>query len=350
MGSAGQGKMTTHSQKKFESADILGFRDRFNLPLSDEQAESLEFFKPPIDSPEIQYMKARRDGLGGPMPRRETRCDVVSKPDLTAYAQFAVAAGGKEMSTTVAFVRMLGALLKDPSLGPRIVPIVADEARTFGMANLFRQVGIYSSVGQRYSPEDIDSILSYREATNGQILEEGITEAGAIASWTAAATSYSVHGLAMLPFYIYYSMFGFQRVGDQIWAAADQRARGFLLGATSGRTTLGGEGLQHQDGTSHLIAATIPNCKAYDPAFAGEMAVIIDAGIREMLVEQQDVFYYVTLMNESYPQPTIPEEVHADVLRGCYRLGHYPASASTRHVTLNQQGRSPGSAGVAVTV
>jgi pyruvate dehydrogenase E1 component len=338
MGTAGQGKMTTHSQKKFESADILGFRNRFDLPLSDEQAESLEFFKPPIDSPEIKYMKARRDALGGPMPRRETRCDVVAKPDLTAYAQFAVAAGGKEMSTTMAFVRMLGTLLKDRSLGPRIVPIVADEARTFGMANLFRQVGIYSSVGQRYSPEDIDSILSYREATNGQILEEGISEAGAIASWTAAATSYSVHGLAMLPFYIYYSMFGFQRVGDQIWAAADQRARGFLLGATSGRTTLGGEGLQHQDGTSHLIAATIPNCKAYDPAFAGEMAVIIDAGIREMLVEQQDVFYYVTLMNEGYPQPTVPEEVHVDVLRGCYRFGHYPATASTRQVTLMGSG------------
>ena len=338
MGSAGQGRMTTHSQKKFESADILGFRNRFNLPLSDEQAESLEFFKPPIDSPEINYLKARRDALGGPMPRRETRCDVVAKPDLTAYAQFAVAAGGKEMSTTVAFVRMLGALLKDPSLGPRIVPIVADEARTFGMANLFRQVGIYSSVGQRYSPEDIDSILSYREATDGQILEEGISEAGAMASWTAAATSYSVHGLAMLPFYIYYSMFGFQRVGDQIWAAADQRARGFLLGATSGRTTLGGEGLQHQDGTSHLIAATIPNCKAYDPAFAGEMAVIVDAGIREMLVEQQDVFYYVTLMNESYPQPTVPEETHADVLRGCYRFGHYPAATSARQVTLMGSG------------
>ncbi len=326
--------MTTHSQKKFESADILGFRDRFNLPLSDEQAESLEFFKPPIDSPEMQYMKARRDALGGAIPRRETRCDVVPKPDLTAYAQFAVAAGGKEMSTTVAFVRMLGTLLKDPSLGPRIVPIVADEARTFGMANLFRQVGIYSSVGQRYSPEDIDSILSYREATNGQILEEGISEAGAIASWTAAATSYSVHGLAMLPFYIYYSMFGFQRVGDQIVAAADQRARGFLLGATSGRTTLGGEGLQHQDGTSHLIAATIPNCKAYDPALAGEMAVIIDAGIREMLVEQQDVFYYVTLMNESYPQPTVREEVHADLLRGCYCFGHYPATASTASTAI----------------
>ena len=338
MGNAGQGKMTTHSQKKFESADILGFRDRFNLPLSDEQAESLAFFKPADDSPELRYMKARRDALGGPMPRRETHCDVVPKPDLMAYARFAVAADGKEMSTTMAFVRMLGALLKDPSLGPRIVPIVADEARTFGMANLFRQVGIYSSVGQRYSPEDIDSILSYREATSGQILEEGISEAGAIASWTAAATSYSVHGLAMLPFYIYYSMFGFQRVGDQIWAAADQRTRGFLLGATSGRTTLGGEGLQHQDGTSHLIAATIPNCKAYDPAFAGEMAVIIDAGIREMLVEQQDVFYYVTLMNESYAQPTIPEEVHADVLRGCYRFGHYPVAGSARQVTLMGSG------------
>jgi len=338
MGSAGQAKMTTHSQKKFESADILGFRDRFNLPLSDGQAESLAFLKPTEDSPELRYMKSRRDALGGPMPRRETYCDVVPKPVLTAYAQFAVAADGKEMSTTMAFVRMLGTLLKDPSLGPRIVPIVADEARTFGMANLFKQVGIYSSVGQRYSPEDIDSILSYREATNGQILEEGISEAGAIASWTAAATSYSVHGLAMLPFYIYYSMFGFQRVGDQIWAAADQRARGFLLGATSGRTTLGGEGLQHQDGTSHLIAATIPNCKAYDPAFAGEMAVIIDAGIREMLVERQDVFYYVTLMNESYAQPSLPQEVHADVLRGCYRLAHYPAAASARQVTLMGSG------------
>lgn len=223
----------------------------------------------------------------------------------------------------MAFVRMLGGLLKDPALGSRVVPIVADEARTFGMANLFKQVGIYSSVGQRYAPEDIGSVLSYREALNGQILEEGISEAGAIASWTAAATSYSVHGLAMLPFYIYYSMFGFQRVGDQIWAAADQRARGFLLGATSGRTTLGGEGLQHQDGTSHLVAATIPNCKAYDPAFAGELAVILDHGMREMLVQQQDVFYYVTMMNENYAQPSLPEGVAGDVIRGCYRFARY---------------------------
>ncbi|MGP1629235.1 MAG: transketolase-like TK C-terminal-containing protein, partial [Giesbergeria sp.] len=202
--------------------------------------------------------------------------------------------------------------------GPRIVPIVADEARTFGMANLFKQIGIYSSVGQRYAPEDIGSVLAYREALDGQILEEGISEAGAIASWTAAATSYSVHGLAMLPFYIYYSMFGFQRVGDAIWAAADQRARGFLLGATSGRTTLAGEGLQHQDGTSHLVAATIPNCKAYDPAYAGEMAVIVDAGMREMVTEQRDVFYYVTLMNENYAQPDLPEGAAEGVLRGCY--------------------------------
>jgi pyruvate dehydrogenase E1 component len=223
----------------------------------------------------------------------------------------------------MAFVRMLGNLLKDAQLGPRIVPIVADEARTFGMANLFKQVGIYSSVGQRYAPEDIGSVLSYREALDGQILEEGISEAGAIASWTAAATSYSVHGLAMLPFYIYYSMFGFQRVGDQIWAAADQRPRGFLLGATSGRTTLSGEGLQHQDGTSHLIAATIPNCKAYDPAFAGELAVIIDHGIQQMMVEQQDVFYYVTLMNENYAQPDLPEGVASDVIRGGYKFNSY---------------------------
>lgn len=334
MGSAGQGRMTTHSQKKFESADLIGFRNRFHLPLSDEQATSLSFYRPADDSPEMQYLRAHREALGGAMPRRETACAVVAKPELAAYAKFAVEADGKDMSTTMAFVRMLGALLKDKALGPRVVPIVADEARTFGMANLFKQVGIYSSVGQRYAPEDIDTILSYREATDGQILEEGISEAGAIASWTAAATSYSVHGLAMLPFYIYYSMFGFQRVGDAIWAAADQRARGFLMGATSGRTTLGGEGLQHQDGSSHLVAATIPNCKAYDPAFAGEMAVIVDAGIREMLVEQQDVFYYVTLMNENYAQPTLPPEVHGDVLRGCYRFGVYPAAASTARVTL----------------
>ncbi|MFI5444400.1 alpha-ketoglutarate dehydrogenase [Polaromonas sp. UC242_47] len=323
MGSAGQGKMTTHSQKKFDGEDLIEFRNRFNLPLSDEQAKNLSFYKPAADSAEMQYMHAKRAALGGYLPKRDTQAEVMPVPALAAYAGFALAADGKEMSTTMAFVRMLGGLLKDAALGPRIVPIVADEARTFGMANLFKQVGIYSSVGQKYAPEDIGSVLSYREALDGQILEEGISEAGALASWTAAATSYSVHGLAMLPFYIYYSMFGFQRVGDQIWAAADQRARGFLLGATSGRTTLGGEGLQHQDGSSHLVAATIPNCKAYDPAFAGELAVIIDRGIQEMMVEQQDVFYYVTLMNENYAQPDLRPGTEADIIRGCYQFNSY---------------------------
>ncbi|WP_019577957.1 alpha-ketoglutarate dehydrogenase [Curvibacter lanceolatus] len=333
MGTAGQGKMTTHSQKKLDEDDLIEYRNRFQLPLSDEQAKSLTFYKPAPDSAEMRYLQQRRATLGGYLPRREAACAVVPVPELARYGQFALQPEGKEMSTTMAFVRMLGNLLKDPQLGPRIVPIVADEARTFGMANLFKQVGIYSSVGQRYAPEDIGSVLSYREALDGQILEEGISEAGAIASWTAAATSYSVHGLAMLPFYIYYSMFGFQRVGDAIWAAADQRARGFLLGATSGRTTLGGEGLQHQDGSSHLVAATIPNCKAYDPAYAGELAVIIDQGMREMLVEQQDVFYYLTLMNENYAQADLPEGASQGVLRGAYRLQRIPGTA-THKVTL----------------
>ena len=346
MGNAGQGKMTTHSQKKLDEDELIAYRNRFNLPLTDEQAKTLSYYKPDEASAEMQYLRARRAALGGHLPKRHTAAQAVPVPALTlpasegnSYAQFALQADGKEMSTTMAFVRMLGGLLKDKALGPRIVPIVADEARTFGMANLFKQVGIYSSVGQRYAPEDIGSVLSYREAMDGQILEEGISEAGAMASWTAAATSYSVHGLAMLPFYIYYSMFGFQRVGDQIWAAADQRARGFLLGATSGRTTLGGEGLQHQDGTSHLIAATIPNCKAYDPAFAGELAVILNHGMREMMVEQKDVFYYVTMMNENYAQPSLPSGVESNVIRGCYPFKSYKpagkdAAKSSKAVTL----------------
>ncbi len=342
MGNAGQGKMTTHSQKKLDDGELIAYRNRFNLPLTDEQAIALEYYKPADESAELNYLKQRRSALGGHLPKRYTASDQLTVPILQSsneqgagYADFAIQADGKEMSTTMAFVRLLGNLLKDKTLGPRIVPIVADEARTFGMANLFKQVGIYSSVGQRYAPEDIGSVLSYREAQDGQILEEGISEAGAIASWTAAATSYSVHGLTMLPFYIYYSMFGFQRVGDAIWAAADQRARGFLLGATSGRTTLGGEGLQHQDGSSHLVAATIPNCKAYDPAFAGEMAVIVDRGIREMVVEQLDVFYYITLMNENYAQPTLLAEQHDGVLRGAYLFKHYRASG--KHKATNRQ-------------
>ncbi|PHX42226.1 alpha-ketoglutarate dehydrogenase, partial [Pseudomonas sp. NZIPFR-PS2] len=320
MGEAGQGKMTTHQQKKLDRDALIAFRNRFQLPLTDEQTESLSFFKPAEDSLELRYLHQRRTALGGYVPRRSQGASPVGVPAVSAYAGFATAADGKEMSTTMAFVRMLTNLLKDKALGPRIVPIVADEARTFGMANLFKQIGIYSSVGQRYEPEDTGSILSYREATDGQILEEGISEASAISSWVAAATSYSVHGLRMLPFYIYYSMFGFQRVGDLIWAAADQRARGFLLGATAGRTTLGGEGLQHQDGSSHLTAATVPNCRAYDPAFAGEFAVILDHGMRQMLEQDVDEFYYVTLMNENYPQPSLPEGVEAAIIKGMYRL------------------------------
>jgi pyruvate dehydrogenase E1 component len=356
MGAAGQGKMTTHSQKKFDDGALIEFRNRFNLPISDAQATNLEFFKPEASSPEMLYLHQQRNKLGGYMPERHSAAPRVAVPALASYGQFATAAAGKDMSTTMAFVRLLGNLLKDKELGARIVPIVADEARTFGMANLFKQVGIYSSVGQRYEPEDIGSVLSYREAMDGQILEEGISEAGAIASWTAAATSYSVHGVPMLPFYIYYSMFGFQRVGDAIWAAADQRARGFLLGATSGRTTLGGEGLQHQDGTSHLVAATIPNCKAYDPAFACEMAVIIDHGMREMLVEQQDVFYYVTLMNESYAQPDLPEGAAEGVIRGCYRLSADVAapspspSRSTKKPSVGQKAAEQTSSGPNITL
>ncbi len=338
MGDAGQGRMTTHQQKKLERADLIAFRNRFNLPLTDEQAASLEFFRPADDSPEMRYLHARRTALGGYMPSRRTRAQSVAVPPLAKYANFALKAEGKEMSTTMAFVRMLTNLLKDKELGPRVVPIVADEARTFGMANLFKQVGIYSSVGQTYEPEDIGSVLSYREATDGQILEEGISEAGAISSWTAAATSYSVHGQAMLPFYIYYSMFGFQRVGDLIWAAADQRSRGFLLGATAGRTTLGGEGLQHQDGSSLLQASTVPNCRAYDPCFAGEFAVILDHGMRGMLERQEDVFYYVTLMNENYANPTLPEGVEADVIQGLYRFATHSVQSARGQVRLMGSG------------
>ena len=337
MGQIGQGRMTTHSHKKFDEQALVEFRNRFNLPLSDQEAINLAFIRPQADSAEMRYLHEQRARLGGYLPARFTQCDVVQVPPMSQYAEFALEANGKEMSTTMAFVRMLGNLLKDTRLGPRIVPIVADEARTFGMANLFKQVGIYSSVGQCYEPEDIGSVLSYREALNGQILEEGISEAGAISSWTAAATSYSVHGLAMLPFYIYYSMFGFQRVGDAIWAAADQRSRGFLLGATSGRTTLSGEGLQHQDGSSHLISATIPNCKSYDPAFAGELAMIVANGMHEMMVEQRDVFYYITLMNESYAHPSIDLLKAQEVLSGCYLLS--PAKkASKKRVTLMGSG------------
>jgi pyruvate dehydrogenase E1 component len=320
MGRAGESRMTAHQEKKLDLAALRDFRDRFALPLTDAEVEELKFYRPAEDSPELAYLRERRARLGGSIPRRRAASAGVSVPPLETHAGFAIAAGGKEMSTTIAFVRALTSLLRDKTLGPRIVPIVADEARTFGMAPLFRQIGIYSAAGQLYEPEDKGSLLAYREARDGQLLEEGITEAGALSSWVAAATSYSTHDLPMLPFYIFYSMFGFQRVGDLIWAAADQRARGFLIGATAGRTTLGGEGLQHQDGCSHVIAATIPNCRAYDPAFAFELAVIVDHGMRQMMERGVDEFYYLTAMNESYPQPSLPEHVAAGIIKGMYRF------------------------------
>ena len=320
MGAAGQGKMTTHQQKKLDEQDLLEFRDRFRLPISDADCEALAFYKPADDSPEMRHLLQRRAALGGFMPRRSVSQTRLVVPGIASHARFALDADGKEMSSTMALVRMLGSLLKDGGIGKHVVPIVADEARTFGMANLFRQIGIYSSQGQLYEPEDIGSILYYREAKDGQILEEGITEAGAISSWIAAATSYSVHGLPMLPFYIYYSMFGFQRIGDLIWAAADQRARGFLIGATSGRTTLAGEGLQHQDGSSHLMAATVPNCVSYDPAYAYELAVIVQDGMQRMLDNNEDVFYYITVTNENEAQPSIPQGAEDGIKRGMYCL------------------------------
>ncbi len=325
MGGAGESRMTAHQAKKLDIEGLRAFRDRFGLPLSDEDVAELRFCRPDDASPEMTYLHARRRALGGFLPSRRASAPAVAIPALQSYADFALRAEGKEMSTTMAAVRLFGALIKDKALGPRLVPIVADEARTFGMANLFRQVGIYAPFGQLYEPEDAGSMLYYREARDGQLLEEGITEAGALSSWVAAATSYSVHGVAMLPFYIFYSMFGFQRVGDLIWAAADQRARGFLIGATAGRTTLSGEGLQHQDGSSHLAAATIPNCRAYDPCFAYELAVILDHGARRMMEEGRDEFYYITAMNENYAQPSMPAGVEGDIVKGLYRFGvHTP--------------------------
>jgi len=316
----GQGKMTAHQQKKLEDEALLAFRDRFALPLSDADVTNLRFYKPAPDSPEMKYLHSRRQALGGYLPARVGKAAPLPAPPLSALAKYLEGSGGREQSTTMVFVQMLSQLLRDPNLGKHIVPIVADEARTFGMQALFRQVAIYSSVGQLYDPEDKAELLYYKEAKDGQILEEGITEAGAVASWIAAASSYSSHGVPMLPFYIFYSCFGFQRVGDLIWAAGDSRCRGFLLGATAGRTTLSGEGLQHEDGSSHLLFSTVPNCVAYDPCFGYELTVILQDGMRRMLEEQEDVFYYVTVMNENYVHPAMPAGAQDGILRGMYRL------------------------------
>jgi pyruvate dehydrogenase E1 component len=294
------------------------FRDRFSLPITDERLAEIPFLRFAEDSPEMAYLRARRAALGGSLPARRRRSESLEVPPLSAFDALLKSSGDREISTTMAFVRILNTLLRDKTIGKRIVPIVPDESRTFGMEGMFRQFGIYSQVGQLYQPEDAKQLMFYREDRNGQILQEGLNEPGAISSWIAAATSYSSNNVPMIPFYIYYSMFGFQRVGDLIWAAGDMRARGFLIGGTAGRTTLNGEGLQHEDGHSHLISATIPNCVSYDPTFAYELAVIIQDGLRRMVHQQEDVFYYVTAMNENYQHPAMPEGAEVGILKGMY--------------------------------
>lgn len=318
MGVAGEGQNITHSQKKMGEVALKAFRDRFNIPIPDEQLTAMPFYKPPADSPELKYLKERREALGGYLPMRSSEAPPLQVPGLEHFKVLLEGSGEREASTTMSFVRLLTILIRDKQVGKFVVPIVPDEARTFGMEGMFRQLGIYSSVGQLYQPVDADQVMYYREDQKGQVLQEGINEAGAMSSWIAAATSYSNHGVSMIPFYIYYSMFGFQRVGDLAWAAGDMQARGFLIGGTAGRTTLAGEGLQHQDGHSHLQAATIPNCVSYDPTFAYELTVIVQDGLRRMFQEQENVFYYITVMNENYLQPAMPDGTREGILKGMY--------------------------------
>ena len=320
MGEAGEGQNITHQQKKMGEEALKAFRDRFNIPVSDEEITDFPFYRPPQDSPEIQYLKERRKALGGYLPARRTSAPPLEIRDIKIFDTLLKGTDGREISTTMAFVRLLSALVKDKQIGKFVVPIIADEARTFGMEGMFRQLGIYSHVGQLYEPVDIEQVMYYREDKKGQILEEGINEAGSISSWMAAGTSYSNHGLYMIPFYIFYSMFGFQRVGDLAWASGDMQAKGFLLGGTAGRTTLAGEGLQHQDGHSHMHASTIPNCVAYDPTYAYELAVIIHDGLERMYQDQEPIFYYITVMNENYAHPPLPKGVEDGILKGMYLL------------------------------
>ncbi len=332
MGKVGEGKNTTHQQKKLTDEAVREFRDRFNLPIADDKLADMPFIKPSDDSAEIKYLKERRAALGGFLPQRRAKADESFKaPPLSAFEQVTNAtAEGREMSTTMAFVRILTTLLRDKQLGPRVVPIIPDEARTFGMEGMFRQLGIFSQQGQLYEPVDRDQVSYYKEDKAGQILEEGINEPGAMSSWIAAATSYSTNNRIMIPFYIYYSMFGFQRIGDLAWAAGDMQARGFLLGGTAGRTTLNGEGLQHQDGHSHVLSATIPNCVSYDPTFAYELVVIMQDGVKRMIEDQENVFYYITLMNENYPHPGLKAGQEEGILKGMYPFSRGAASNKTR--------------------
>ncbi len=318
MGEAGEGQNITHSQKKMGHKALAEFRDRFQIPISDEQLDEAPFYKPADDSPEMSYLHERRQALGGYLPQRRTQAPALETPDIKVFEALLGDSGSRELSTTMAFVRALTALTRDKQIGKHVVPIVADEARTFGMEGMFRQLGIYSTQGQLYQPEDADQLMFYKEDKKGQILQEGINEAGAMSSWIAAATAYTNHGINMVPFYIYYSMFGFQRIGDLAWAAGDMQARGFLIGGTSGRTTLAGEGLQHQDGHTQLFAAFIPNCVSYDPTFAYELVVILQDGLRRMYKEQESVFYYITTLNENYHQPAMPDGAREGILRGMY--------------------------------
>ncbi len=319
MGESGQAQNTSHQQKKMSLKSIRRLRDNYNLPVSDEELESLPYLKFDEDSEELRYMRERREALGGLLHNRRTKAESLAVPDLESFHSILQATRpGHEYSTTMAFVKILNILVKDKTLGKRIVPIVPDESRTFGMEGMFRQLGIWSQVGQLYTPQDAEQLLFYREDKKGQVLQEGINEAGGLCDWIAAGTAYSTHGVPMIPFFIYYSMFGFQRVADLIWAAADQRTRGFLIGGTAGRTTLNGEGLQHEDGHSHIFSATVPNCISYDPTFGYELGVIIQDGLRRMYSEQEDVFYYITVMNENYEHPALPEGKQADILKGMY--------------------------------
>jgi pyruvate dehydrogenase E1 component len=320
MGEAGEGQNITHQQKKMGEAHLKEFSDRFDLPISDEQIKEIPFLRFAEDSPEMKYLRQRRAALGGSLPARRRKSSALEVPSLAAFEAQLKGTEGREISTTMAFVRVLSTLLRDKTIGKHVVPIVPDESRTFGMEGMFRQFGIFSQVGQLYRPEDAKQLMFYKEDRTGQMLQEGINEAGAMSSWIAAATSYASSNVPMIPFYIYYSMFGFQRIGDLAWAAGDMRARGFLVGGTAGRTTLNGEGLQHEDGHSHLLAATIPNCVAYDPTFAYEVAVIVQDGLRRMYAEQEDVFYYLTVMNENYEHPALPEGAEEGILKGMYLL------------------------------
>ncbi len=331
MGAAGEAQNTTHQQKKMPLDTLKHFRDRFKLPLNDEQVEKLEYLRFPEGSKELDYMRARRTELGGYLPARRRTAEALPVPALSAFEPLLKASGeGREVSTTMAFVRILNILLKDKQIGKRVVPIVPDESRTFGMEGLFRQIGIWNQQGQKYVPQDHDQLMFYKESKDGQILQEGINEAGAMADWIAAATSYSTHGVQMIPVYIFYSMFGLQRTGDLCWAAGDMRARGFLVGGTAGRTTLNGEGLQHEDGHSHIWSAAIPNCISYDPTFSYEIAVIVQDGLRRMVAEQQDVYYYLTVMNENYEHPEMPAGSEADILKGMYSFRKGAASNGPR--------------------